>query len=404
MKKKRTFITGIIPLILMVVWIVFYLNKTYVLSCDLRLHYEVALKLHLILEGGMQLFKDSTKYVQIIGYPGWHIIFLIINYLCRYLPLEISEDMLPIVAQAIENSVVLVITFRLIKLVYQRYFKINELWSNIFSIMMMFVGPLYLPIVNIKYYLGQFTANPWHNPTTIIVKPFAIGAFFLYCYIYDNRNNAKNRTNILLVCFSALLVIGGIMKPSFYETFVPALFVFCVVDVIITRFKSLWFCIKTGFAVIPVCILALVQCALTFTKEGIGGIILAPFAEWSNFTNNYVGSFLISFAFPIAVFCIVGFKKYIKKSYVLLSILLLCSSLSQFIVFGFENGGGAGDFIWGVYLAVAILFIVCSYMLWEYGKDKRDTKYYVTALIFGLHFLCGVGYFVACYIIGSLNI
>lgn len=414
-RKKREIIFGVILTGLFFLWMIFFLNKEFVYNCDLRLHYEFALQLPSIFEMGIGRFEEEVKYAHILSYPGWHLLFLlfynILSNICGLLGIAANTGTLSVISQAILNSLVLILTFYAVVCVYRRYYKVAEKWAWTFGVIIMFVGPLYLHIVNPSYYIGQFTANPWHNPTTFIVKPITIGVFFLYCWIWKKHNSTstievKKQENKLLIIFGLCLLISGYFKPSFYQSFVPALFVFCVIDVFRTKFKNFIFCLKTGIAVFPVCLIALIQYLTSFTAVG-NRVILKPFEVWEYFTPHIVGSFMLSMAFPILSFflCRRAEKKEKFEPSFLLGILFFLSALTQFILFSFEEGWAFGDFVWGVYLATLIVFIIGVNNLYHYMCEKGiDVKGIIATAFLGLHLICGLGYFCACYVLDSFYI
>ena len=402
-------------IVLFIIWMLFFLNRDFVINCDLRLHYEFALQLPTVLKIGLKEFEQKVKYAHILSYPGWHIFFLLVyksfSVLSGRFGLTVNTENLSILSQAVVNSVLLLLTFWIIFYVNKIFYKMEKKWAQIFAVGIMFVGPIYLPLVHKTYYIGQFTANPWHNPTSFAVRPIAVATFFLYCWIWNQHNDVikrinRRKENLLLLVFSLSLLISGYLKPSFYQIFVPALFAFCVIDVLRTKFKSFVFCMKTAMAVLPVCVMALLQYLTSFITVG-NKVILSPFKVWSYFTPNIVGSFVISMAFPIAsyLFCRYSEKRTQHDSTFLLSILLFGSAVSQFVLFSFEEGWTAGDFVWGVYLATLIVFIVESNNVKKFiQKEGMNIKSALVAFLLSLHVLCGVGYFCACYILDAFYI
>lgn len=417
MKKREFNIIRFISISMFVMWLAFYLNKDFVVNSDLRLHYEFALELPKLFEMGIRKFSQEVRYSHILSYPGWHIIFLIIysicNSICRLLKLPINSETCSIVAQAIENSMLVIVSFYIILSVYKKYFKMSKKWACLFSLAMMYVGPLYLPVINSKYYLGQFTANPLHNPTTLAVKPFAIGIFFFYCWILDEHNKVMYSgqvhkkqiicENVSLAVFGMSLLVSAWLKPSFYQIYLPALFAFCVLDCIKTRFKKLKFYIKTGIALLPMGIMILVQYVTSFIRTG-NNIVVKPFEVWGIFSNNMPGSFILSLAFPILAYLLYrGIRKnFVANTASIFAMLVFASAFGQFILFSFDIGADAGDFIWGVYLATSIIFMIGIGILWEYVKKVGiNLKSSVAILMFCLHLICGIVYFGACFLQGS---
>lgn len=292
-------------------------------------------------------------------------------------------------------------TFVVMTKCMQKYYHLAERVSVCLAIINMFIGPLFIPCISQNYYLGQFTANPWHNPTILMIKPLAMVTFFLYCHLVQERSicDDSKKQNILFVVFALCLLFGAWMKPSFYQAFVPALFVFCIIDLIKTKGASLKFDIKTGFAVLPVCILAIMQYIVLFNNDG-NGIIWAPGSVWKSFSDNAGLSFLLSMAFPLLVL-IVSKGKVLKNVDGLLSLLFFLTSFGMFACLSFAENGDNGDFLWAVYLSVLILFIVFEKYLLEFGKGVKLAG---GSVLLGMHFVCGVLYFVMIYIKGTFRL
>ena len=120
--------------------------------------------------------------------------------------------------------------------------------------------------------------NSWHNPTNIMVRPFAAAVFFMTLRIYNRRRcglhsalvppeeggrpfafagsaRAEWRTPVFtraeLVLYPLCLLLSVWAKPAFLQYFAPAIFVFLVADVIRTKGKLFPFCLKLALAYIP---------------------------------------------------------------------------------------------------------------------------------------------------------
>ena len=381
----------------------FFLNRNFILSSDMDEHYHFALQLPLVLKIGITDFKTRVQYPHLISYPGWHIFFDIIYFIilkCAELfRWHIERETIEIYSQAIENTILILVTFAIIIKCYIQYYKINEYISIICGFCLLFVGPLYVPQINSRYYLGQFTANPWHNPTIFMVKPFAVFCFFIFCYLYNHRGKMhKGKENILFAVFSISLLFSAWMKPSFYQAFLPALCLFCIIDVVNTKFKEILFCLKTAIAVLPVCTLAIMQYATSFGESDIS-IIFAPWEVWNMYTPNKGGSILLSMAFPIFVLFACKFR-ILRTVDGLLSQLFFFSAVIQFILFSFTGNAGTGDFLWGVYLSVLIVFMVCG----NYFLKMKGIKFRISGMILLMHFICGLIYWIKVYDMGTFNL
>ena len=334
--RKLHYITIVL---LMVIFLLFFLNRDFISSSDMDEHYKFALKLHLLFDVGIDRFREEVQYAHIISYPAWHLFFLLIYYivdkvgqLFRY---NADGENLAIVSQAIENTILVLTSYEIVVLCYEKYYRLKKTIAIILGVVITFVGPIYLPLISRKYYLGQFTANPWHNPTIFMARPIAIFCFFLYCYLYNQRTEGitKKKENSMFISFSVGLLVSAFCKPSFYQALLPALFVFCIIDMLVTKFKYIEFSIKTAIAVLPVCVLAIVQ-YLTSFGDGYNTIKFAPFEVWNIFSENKIGALLISMAFPIIVFVECKGKIFSFPDG-LLGGLLFLSSVGKFVYFSF---------------------------------------------------------------------
>ena len=394
-----------VMLMLFFIFLIFYLNKQFISNSDIDEHFRFALDLRLLPTMGIQQFSQEISFAHILSYPGWHLLFLTIYFLIEKLHMlfgySVDVQNVAMWAQAIENALLLVITFAIIVECFAKYYGLSGKAALILGTIDMFIGPIYIPGISKDYYLGQFTANPWHNPTTLIVKPVALMCFFIFCYLYNNRDSIPvKKQNKLCVCLAFGLMLSAWLKPSFYQAFVPALFIFCVIDVLSTKFASFKFCVKIGFGVLPVCLLALLQYIISF-KANRNGIIWSPWTVWNFYSTNKGMSLLVSLAFPMIVMLFNGFKV-IKNADILLSLCFLMSSVLQFICLGFTVGGLTGDFLWAVYLSVLMLFIPSENIMLQMKQHK--IKFSVCSIILLLHFLCGLGYFIGSYMEGTFRI
>lgn len=402
MKNKEKYFYCFFAIVLMI----FYTNPTFVAQCDIRLHYEFAMNIPLLFENGLEWFADNVKYAHVLSYPGWHFFFLLVYKVCKIGTDAgfISIDYLPVLASAIVNTAFSIITIFITSFGLQRCFEIKINSALCISGIMTFVGPIFLPVFTNKYYLGQFTANPWHNPTTIAVEPFSIACFFLLYYLRKkNREVEEKKINIMLGIFAGLLLISAFFKPSFYQSFVPAVIVFLGFDFFFLKQGTKKMNIKCALATVPVCMLAVFQYMISFSSTS-NGIVIKPFEVWLIFSKNLLVSFVCSYLFIIVVVALLH-KIVCKKEYVIISGLYVASAVSQFILFSFAQKAETGDFLWGVYLASYTIFLSGIILLrdWikEYGFDLRAK---IAAGVLGGHVVCGIGYFVAIYLCGSFNI
>lgn len=365
---------------------------------DLGAHAEVALKLN-------RLHELPYEWGHIKTYPLWHYVFRVCYTFVELFP--IAEGGITVSAVALTETLFLTVTFGLVwGYLYFSDVSIKKHPSIIYAVMaigLMMAGPFYIKAVNKAYYLGQVTPNPWHNPTIIAVKPFAIGAFYYYIRsldaykkneICDIKGRRIKKENIYLMMFALILAVSAFGKPSFYQMFIPGLFLFCVAEIIKTRFHSFWFCVKTGIAIIPTCMIAIYQFSISIS--GMNRMYIKWGEIWGDLTNHILLSILISIIFPIFML-IVSYKQLLSERRMQLAVFAFLSGVLQFAVFSFEVNWGC-DFAWGAYLGTFLLFLAASDLLLKWWHEKG--LHWVTvsgSILFGMHVLFGTWYWVRMY-------
>lgn len=385
-------------IILFLIFTIFFYNTVGLHWADYQAHYQFAKDLHLLKEMPFSEFMSSVQYSRVISYPVWHLLINLFEPLvelaCNVFRIPLQKNLLTI---AIVTTLFILLTFYILVFIFQNTLKVKNqtIISYCISAAVLFVNPYYVPFINKEYYLGQFFANVWHNPTTIAVKPIGLICFILFFYLIENKNETK-KIKLLLLYFSCFLVLSAFVKPTFFQIFVPAVFLYCVLEFIYTKGKSVLFNCKVGLAVFPVSIIAILQIIMLFGGEG-GGIGVGVFLTWNSWSNHLLGSMLVSILFPIYVIAI-NYKTIFNKKYVLFSIILFMTALIQFIMFYDITDIKAGNFVWGMHLATFYLFITSIMLLWDYRKiNGCNSKVRIGYALFTGHVCCGLLYFVYIY-------
>lgn len=271
------------------------------------------------------------------------------------------------------------------------------------AVSLFLINPLYAPWFNPSYYLGQAAPNVWHNPTNIAVKGFAVVSFGLVVWLLNKKEEERGKLLPYLLLGMALTG-SALAKPSFLQGFIPGLGIFIVLRILIERksfpFK---FYVKLCAACVPAVAVLLLQSFATFfntdyirpeSKIRIGwGAVLY---QW---TPSLVGSFLLSFAFPLFVF-VLNFKKLIRKEEIQ---VMLCYEAAAWLEGGllYEEGGafGQANFTWAGLISAFIVWCVMLYYfiaeLYDtegYGTIRKKVTVYGGILLFAAHLLFGVIY------------
>ena len=118
---------------------------------------------------------------------------------------------------------------------------------------------------------GYFPPNQWHSPTTLFSKPFALLLLALGpAVVWPVHGARADRTRML--ASAALVVMAGIVKPSFSMAFLPALGVLAVLH----WRRTDWLWLGVSFVLPAAAVLAWQYDAIYTLSTERGGVILAP--------------------------------------------------------------------------------------------------------------------------------
>jgi hypothetical protein len=238
-------------------------------------------------------------------------------------------------------------------------------------------------------YLGGIPANVWHNPSTILLMPFAIGLFwssFLYL--------REDRTKWLWVS----LILGAFniaAKPSFVLCFLP---VFpCAAFLRFGMRRELWQSLLLCFGV--ACLLG-VQYMYVYVVDPPGstltsssGVIVAPLSVWKSYTSEIPRAILASYLFPIVAIAFGGRVVWQNRA-VQYALALALVGLAEYAVLA-EQGARAleGNLTWQAIVTQYILFLTLVAALIPWLRSKHwGIRQAIIVLAFGVHVWAGVHY------------
>lgn len=387
--KNKNYANSILFLLItsLILWIATYGTSVGDYYSDFRKHYSWAVSIN---SGNLlEFIKDY------VAYPLWHICVRIAYVFFPTSALNTSAGI-----TALFNC------FSLWSVIYVWHRlstqKLGFGTISIYSLFLLFVGPLSLPAFNEYYYAGQGSGNIWHNPTTIAVKSFAIICFFIIVYLIDAKKTDKElvRTYLLL---SFLTLLSVLAKPSFFQGIVPGLGLYFIFILITKGFKTnikRFLCIAACF--IPSACIIGVQFISSFflhsnisTGAGIGIEFGRVLHAW---TPSLLISFLLAFAFPLVVL-IINFKKLIQKTAVQVALFYEFMAWCEG-AFLYEPGvrEGHGNWLWASYLSMFIVWLVFSIYFFDILNDEQTSqKKRILNLSLGvpllfLHLLFGIAY------------
>lgn len=244
-------------------------------------------------------------------------------------------------------------------------------------------------------YLGVFTPNPWHNPTHLAARPFAIACVVLFGRLISLEDGEFKPAP--LIAFSLALALATFAKPSFAAVFLPVAGLMLLVKLFGKRRRR---ALAFGAAFIPTFALLLWQYSQVFDADSLsaqawgGGLSLDFGWVWSSFCACIPLAIILAGAFGIFVFA--SRARSFKELPALFRVsvyLYICSILEALVFRAGDRALMSGDFFWGYMYALFFLFLAAILLLLTERGDTLKKNRKAAWALFALHTLCGVGYF-----------
>ena len=290
--------------------------------------------------------------------------------------------------------------------------------AAVFTWLLSISSAIFVPWFNDKPYVGQGSPNPWHNPTTIMVRPIALLIFILVmgeCVRVQRGGFRKGQGLRIWKGFllAFLLLLSNISKPSFVQIFYPAIFLLMFLWLFVYRFRNF----PLGMQLLLCCVPSVALMALQFisafygsTNEDSAGVVFAPFKVAGIYTRNIAFSTFLVLAFPLFV----GLCSIVRRTFdwtdAFAWIMLLVGMGEKFLL---AEGGSRmthGNFNWGYILAVYLLWFVSirDYAAWRCSIPEGGAKKAFSLLFFILsgllliaHFVSGLYYLYYLIVLGN---
>ena len=364
-------------------------------------------------------YAVSLDHVLKLTHFGWHFVCWAL-FAC--LPIDITEA--AAAATALFNVLSGLLTLCFIERIVKPDYK-KGLWpgAGVFAlcVVCLTVGPLYLRFFNMRYYLGQGTPNPWHNPTSIAVRPFLLALCLLiedYWMIEKGEKiylfgKERNKAFIYQIVMGILLAAGTLVKPSILMVYFPACAVIALAKLIKGRGRNFFTLLVQHLYFLPALFIILwqfISIYISGTDKYLNSstIVIDFFYTARLHTSSFVVSLLLRMAFPFLV--IVIWRKEIFKQ-PLFRLIMIQYLIGLATTWTFRETGrraNHGNFGWGNILACSIVWIytICFFI----SKIKEDPswyrindgivkrlKYLLPLLLLAWHAVAGLCYY--CYLL-----
>ena len=256
------------------------------------------------------------------------------------------------------------------------------------------VASLYLPGISRYLYIGQGTANVYHNATGMAAKGFGIAAFFMAGELLQDLRRRPHPAKLCL--FAAVLALMFYTKPTFAPVYIPVYGLYMLPKLF---GRNSWKnTILTGLAFLPGFGVLAYQ-YLTVFGEGMG---VAPGRVWHQWTDHILLTIPCAIAFPLFMLLTHLPQLKTERLWQFAWAGYGVSFLEFYLLYEKGERWKDGNFSWGYDLAIFFLFAV-GLMLWlRDWKEKKNPLYHlIAAVLLGAHLISGLLYFRTIFLGGS---
>jgi hypothetical protein len=239
-------------------------------------------------------------------------------------------------------------------------------------------------------YLGYIGITSYHNPTMILLKPFAI-LQFIYAYHCFYENYSFKGWQVAAGGFISIL--ATFIKPSLAICILPAVGIIVILRLIQKKYVNL---VGLAFGIgLPTLLVLVWQFLLSYYENETGGIRFLPFSVMSAYSGYLVIKFFLSILFPLAVL-VTFFKEAIRDIRMVLGWTIF--AFGMIFTYCFAESGPRlldGNFAWSGEIAMMLLFVISTLFCIE-GSPKIQLQKRTLSLIWSLHIFFGVVYYLFC--------
>lgn len=258
------------------------------------------------------------------------------------------------------------------------------------SISLMVIAPLlvFLPFDHLWYIGGYVWANTYHNPTSLLLKPFAILQFWFTYQALEGRKISWSL--VLLMALGSLA--AAFAKPSYIICLLPALMILGFLRWI--RKNPL----NTGALafgiVLPSVAILLWQYSMSFSSSADSQIIFSPFSVMSLYSGNLLPKFLLSIVFPVIVTAVYWKDAVIDARMRLGWLSFAIGAAFTYLLAETGSQFKYGNFGWSAEITLFLLFAACVFLIAEKKLPPENSYRRWVILISGfLHVYFGFFYY-----------
>lgn len=258
------------------------------------------------------------------------------------------------------------------------------------TLLLILANPITMPTWgNHNLYLGYLVANTYHNPTVLLLKPFALLTFLFILRALDGEQVGWKALAVCVI----LAVLGTTAKPNYALALVPALglmglYIYWKKRPINWRLFATIFLSLAGM---------LLYQYISYKSSNGGGFELAPLKISDLYSPDGLAflRFILSIAFPLAVY-LLYFPLTRKRLDLNLAWLAFGVAAAYFYLLAETVRWQDANFIWGTQVTVFILFVVSfGFLLQQYKTVSQSRlKWYSCLVLFALHVIGGIAFYI----------
>lgn len=255
---------------------------------------------------------------------------------------------------------------------------------------LMIAGPISIFwLLDRRMYLGYIGITSYHNPSILLLKPFAMLQFIYASRLFTNRKFSLGQISIAFV----ISLIATFVKPSFAICILPALGIVTLyylaqkkpVDV-----RGLLFGL-----LVPMLGMLVWQFVIAYITDQSAGIAFIPFGVVKVYSNYLLPKLVASILFPLFVSVL-----YIRRAVLDIRMMLgwLIFLFGAFLTYFFAETGQRfydGNFGWSGEIALVILFITSTLFYLETPKVHRYGDI-MLKIMWASHVVFGIAYYFYC--------
>ena len=344
--------------------------------------------------------SDLPYHISMVRDDGWYYSLTGLLYL---LLLKVGGgSTVPIaVFLAVTAVATVIITERLLKKIWS----VETGLACAGALALNFVMPFYIRWAGEHRYISYQAGNLWHNSTYQVMKLGALICLYLY-FTYEEKYYKTGDEGLKVkdyIIFAAALALTTFIKPSFLTVFAPAFAIKLLRDIAKGKAKFIK-ALLYGITVIPSLGVMLWQNSILFGEETENGYKFAFLETFSLHADHPKVTIVLSLAFPAAVVIALiinaiwskiktGKIPLLDKDYTFSILMAAIGFVLAAVLAETGERAGAGNFLWGYSIALALLYIT-SFKEWlMFIKNKRYADFAVCGAVFAYQLICGIIFF-----------